>query len=34
MSGVVVAAVLGFFIQADRDAAFEGTELLEIAKRS
>ena len=34
MSGVVVAAVLGRFLKADRDAAFEGTEQLEIANRS
>ena len=34
MSGVVVAAALGHFMQTDRDAAFEGTEQLEIANRS
>src|SRR5204862_7912873 len=28
MSGVVVAAVLGYFIKADRDAEVEGTEQL------
>ena len=33
MSGVVVASVLGYFLKADRDAAFEGTEQLEIANR-
>ena len=33
MSGVVAAALLGHFIKADRDAAFEGTEQLEIANR-
>ena len=33
MSGVVVASVLGYFIKADRDAEFEGTEQLEIANR-
>jgi hypothetical protein len=33
MSGVIVAAALGHFIKADRDAAFEGTEPLEIANR-
>jgi hypothetical protein len=34
MSGVAVAAVLGHFVKADRDAEFEGTEQLEIAQRS
>jgi hypothetical protein len=34
MSGVIVAVVLGSVLQYDRDAAFEGTEQLEIAKRS
>ena len=34
MSGVVAAAILGHFMKADRDAAFEATEQLEIANRS
>ena len=34
MSGALVAAVLGHFLKADRDAAFEGTEQLELANRS
>ncbi|MEO5838682.1 MAG: hypothetical protein ABIQ73_17970 [Acidimicrobiales bacterium] len=33
MSGVVAAALLGHFIKNDRDAAFEGTEQLDIANR-
>lgn len=33
MSGAAAAAVLGHFIKADRDAAFEGTEQLDIANR-
>jgi hypothetical protein len=34
MGGVVAAALLGHFIKNDRDAAFEGTEQLDIANRS
>ena len=33
MSGVAAAAALGYFIKADRDAAFEGTEQLDTANR-
>jgi hypothetical protein len=33
MSGVIAAAALGYFVKADRDAEFEGTEQLEIANR-
>ena len=34
MSGAVIAAILGYFLKADRDAAFEGTEQLDLANRS
>ena len=34
MSGAVIAAVLGLFLKNDRDAAFEGTEQLDLANRS
>jgi hypothetical protein len=34
MSGALVAAILGYFIKADRDAAFAGTEQLDLANRS
>ena len=34
MSGALVAAVLGLFLKSERDAAFEGTEQLDLANRS
>jgi hypothetical protein len=34
MGAAVVAVILGHFLKTERDAAFEGTEQLEIANRS
>jgi hypothetical protein len=34
MSGVMAAALLGHVLKTERDAAFEGTEQLDLANRS
>ena len=34
MGGVVAAALLGHTLKTERDAAFEGTEQLDLANRS